>query len=107
MKAACFCEMLILTYKLTQSHNLEDEDWYIHCCENFESHKVWIIFAGFLQYYNMWLSLAGALLCVSVMFLISWWTALITLAFVLALYLIVSYRKPGILCSCTLTQVLR
>jgi hypothetical protein len=26
MKAACFCEMLILTYKLTQSHNLEDED---------------------------------------------------------------------------------
>lgn len=43
----------------------------------------------------MWLSLAGAILCVSVMFLISWWTALITLCVVLALYLIVSYRKPG------------
>lgn len=43
----------------------------------------------------MWLSLAGAILCVAVMFLISWWTALITLSVVLALYLIVSYRKPG------------
>lgn len=44
----------------------------------------------------MWLSLAGAILCVGVMFLISWWTALLTLAVVLALYLIVAYRKPGI-----------
>ncbi|XP_072764865.1 bumetanide-sensitive sodium-(potassium)-chloride cotransporter [Anoplolepis gracilipes] len=48
------------------------------------------------KYYNMWLSLAGAILCVSVMFLISWWTALITLCVVLALYLIVSYRKPDV-----------
>jgi solute carrier family 12 sodium/potassium/chloride transporter 2 len=29
------------------------------------------------------------------MFIISWWTALVTLACVLALYLIVAYRKPG------------
>ncbi|XP_035736946.1 bumetanide-sensitive sodium-(potassium)-chloride cotransporter-like isoform X3 [Vespa mandarinia] len=48
------------------------------------------------KYYNMWLSLAGAVLCVSVMFLISWWTALITLFVVLALYLVVSYRKPDV-----------
>ncbi|KAG6797449.1 bumetanide-sensitive sodium-(potassium)-chloride cotransporter [Apis mellifera caucasica] len=48
------------------------------------------------KYYNMWLSLAGAILCVSVMFLISWWTALITLFVVLTLYLIVSYRKPDV-----------
>ncbi|XP_068978847.1 bumetanide-sensitive sodium-(potassium)-chloride cotransporter [Bombus flavifrons] len=48
------------------------------------------------KYYNMWLSLAGAILCVSVMFLISWWTALITLFVVLALYLVVSYRKPDV-----------
>lgn len=48
------------------------------------------------RYYNMWLSLAGALLCVFVMFIISWWTALITLACVLALYLIVAYRKPDV-----------
>ncbi|XP_024941406.1 bumetanide-sensitive sodium-(potassium)-chloride cotransporter isoform X2 [Cephus cinctus] len=48
------------------------------------------------KYYNMWLSLAGAILCVAVMFLISWWTALITLSTVLALYLVVSYRKPDV-----------
>ncbi|XP_046626478.1 bumetanide-sensitive sodium-(potassium)-chloride cotransporter [Neodiprion virginianus] len=48
------------------------------------------------KYYNMWLSLAGAVLCVAVMFLISWWTALITLSVVLALYLVVSYRKPDV-----------
>jgi Na+/H+-dicarboxylate symporter len=64
-----------------------------------------VIFASLLQYYNMWLSLAGAILCVFVMFIISWWTALITLACVLALYLIVAYRKPGTVGSCTLYRV--
>lgn len=44
----------------------------------------------------MWLSLLGAILCVAVMFLISWATALITFAVVLALYLIVAYRKPDV-----------
>uniref|UniRef100_A0A1B6CXS0 SLC12A transporter C-terminal domain-containing protein n=1 Tax=Clastoptera arizonana TaxID=38151 RepID=A0A1B6CXS0_9HEMI len=48
------------------------------------------------KYYNMWLSLVGALMCVSVMFLISWSTALITLLFELALYMIVSYRKTDV-----------
>ncbi|KAK7794045.1 hypothetical protein R5R35_012989 [Gryllus longicercus] len=48
------------------------------------------------RFYNMWLSLVGAGLCVAVMFLISWWTALITLAVVMALYLIVAYRKPDV-----------
>ncbi|EDX10224.1 GD12726 [Drosophila simulans] len=48
------------------------------------------------KYYNMWLSLLGAILCVAVMFLISWATALITFAAVLALYLIVAYRKPDV-----------
>nr|CAI5860667.1 unnamed protein product [Callosobruchus analis] len=48
------------------------------------------------KYYNMWLSLLGAVLCVLVMFLISWVTALLTFAMVLALYLIVSYRKPNV-----------
>lgn len=43
----------------------------------------------------MWLSLAGAILCVVVMFLISWWTALLTMGLELFLYLIVSYRKTG------------
>lgn len=44
----------------------------------------------------MWLSLLGAILCVAVMFLISWSTALVTFAAVIALYLIVSYRKPDV-----------
>lgn len=48
------------------------------------------------RFYNMWLSLVGSVLCVAVMFLISWWTALVTLAAVLALYLIVAYRKPDV-----------
>ncbi|XP_018323226.1 bumetanide-sensitive sodium-(potassium)-chloride cotransporter isoform X2 [Agrilus planipennis] len=48
------------------------------------------------KYYNMWLSLMGAILCVLVMFLISWWTALVTFSVVLALYLFVSYRKPDV-----------
>ncbi|XP_050296584.1 bumetanide-sensitive sodium-(potassium)-chloride cotransporter [Anthonomus grandis grandis] len=48
------------------------------------------------KYYNMWLSLAGSILCVMVMFLISWWTALLTFSVILALYLIVAYRKPDV-----------
>ncbi|XP_058454555.1 bumetanide-sensitive sodium-(potassium)-chloride cotransporter isoform X2 [Malaya genurostris] len=48
------------------------------------------------RFYNMWLSLIGAILCIAVMFLISWPTALITFAVVLALYLFVSYRKPDV-----------
>lgn len=52
-------------------------------------------FHTYIQYYNMWLSLLGAILCVAVMFLIDLLTALLTFAAVIALYLIVSYRKPG------------
>jgi len=44
----------------------------------------------------MWLSLGGSMLCVVLMFVISWGTALLTLGAILALYLIVSYQKPGI-----------
>lgn len=44
----------------------------------------------------MWLSLIGAILCVAVMFLISWWTALLTFAVIISLYLIVSIRKPDV-----------
>lgn len=48
-----------------------------------------------VQYYNAWVSLIGTLLCIAVMFLISWWTALVTFFVVITLYLYVSYRKPG------------
>lgn len=34
-------------------------------------------------------------MCLAIMFVISWWAALITLVAVGALYLIVYWRKPG------------
>ncbi|XP_077555493.1 sodium chloride cotransporter 69 [Haemaphysalis longicornis] len=48
------------------------------------------------KYYNMWLSLIGAILCVFVMFIMNWQTALITFAVVLGLYIYISYRKPDV-----------
>ncbi|ELU01077.1 hypothetical protein CAPTEDRAFT_156991 [Capitella teleta] len=48
------------------------------------------------KYYSMWLSLFGAIICLSVMFVINWWSALITLGAVSALYIYVHYRKPDI-----------
>ncbi|XP_073989662.1 bumetanide-sensitive sodium-(potassium)-chloride cotransporter-like isoform X2 [Rhodnius prolixus] len=48
------------------------------------------------KYYNAWVSLLGTLLCIAVMFLISWWTALATFFVVVTLYLYVSYRKPEV-----------
>ena len=45
--------------------------------------------------YSKWVSLLGSGLCLAVMFVIKWWAALITLVSVLALYLIVYWRKPG------------
>ena len=46
------------------------------------------------KYYNMWASLLGTFLCVGVMFLMDWVTALITFAIVSILYFYISYRKP-------------
>lgn len=47
------------------------------------------------KYYNKWVSLFGALLCVSVMFLIEWWAALLTFLAIAALHIYVKQRKPG------------
>jgi hypothetical protein len=52
-----------------------------------------------LQYYNAWVSLSGTLLCIAVMFLMSWVMALITFVVVITLYLYVSYRRPGMLAN--------
>lgn len=49
-----------------------------------------------LQYYNVWLSLFGFVLCVAIMFLIDWTSSLITFIIILALYLVVMYRKPDV-----------
>uniref|UniRef100_A0A3P9LK16 Solute carrier family 12 member 2 n=1 Tax=Oryzias latipes TaxID=8090 RepID=A0A3P9LK16_ORYLA len=47
-------------------------------------------------YYNMWVSLAGAMLCCVVMFVINWWAALLTNVIVLGLYIYVSYKKLNV-----------
>lgn len=47
------------------------------------------------KYYNMWLSLLGALLCCVVMFIINWWAALLTYGIEILLYVYVTVKKPG------------
>ena len=47
------------------------------------------------RYYNQWLALSGALLCVAVMFIINWWAALITLVISSGIFLYVRTKKPG------------
>ncbi|TNN53435.1 Solute carrier family 12 member 2 [Liparis tanakae] len=44
----------------------------------------------------MWVSLAGAVLCCVVMFVINWWAALMTNVIVLGLFIYVSYKKPDV-----------
>ncbi|KAK8389721.1 hypothetical protein O3P69_009012 [Scylla paramamosain] len=48
------------------------------------------------KYYNLWISWVGGILCLIVMFLIDWVTALITFLITVALYLFVSYRNPNV-----------
>uniref|UniRef100_A0A8C3L1T3 Solute carrier family 12 member 3 n=1 Tax=Chrysolophus pictus TaxID=9089 RepID=A0A8C3L1T3_CHRPC len=48
------------------------------------------------KYYNMWISLVGAILCCIVMFVINWWAALLTYVIVLGLYIYVTYKKPDV-----------
>ena len=48
------------------------------------------------KYYNMWVSLLGALLCMAMMFLINWWAALVTIVIVMILYKYVDFTKPQV-----------
>lgn len=48
------------------------------------------------KYYNMYVSLLNACLCLTIMFTSSWITALITFILTLALYLFILYCHPGI-----------
>lgn len=48
------------------------------------------------KYYNMWVSLVGALVCIVIMFLINWWAALLTIVIIIALYKYVDYKKPEV-----------
>lgn len=47
------------------------------------------------KYYSMYVALAGAALCLAMMFIIQWWAALITFVCVAGLYGYVHYKKPG------------
>jgi solute carrier family 12 sodium/potassium/chloride transporter 2 len=49
-----------------------------------------------LQFYNKWLSFFGFVICVAIMFLLSWQASLITVSVVFFLYLLVLYRKPEV-----------
>ncbi|KAI6213008.1 hypothetical protein M3Y94_00098100 [Aphelenchoides besseyi] len=46
--------------------------------------------------YNMWVSLIGAFLCILIMFITSWFTALMTITFFLALFFYLAHRKPDV-----------
>ncbi|XP_072320913.1 solute carrier family 12 member 1 isoform X2 [Eucyclogobius newberryi] len=48
------------------------------------------------KFYNMWLSLMGAILCCGVMFVINWWAALLTYAIEILLYIYVTVKKPDV-----------
>uniref|UniRef100_A0A8C5S6D8 Solute carrier family 12 member 2 n=1 Tax=Laticauda laticaudata TaxID=8630 RepID=A0A8C5S6D8_LATLA len=48
------------------------------------------------KYYNMWISLIGAILCCIVMFIINWKAALLTYVIILGLYIYVTYKKPDV-----------
>uniref|UniRef100_A0A3Q0SX90 Solute carrier family 12 member 1 n=1 Tax=Amphilophus citrinellus TaxID=61819 RepID=A0A3Q0SX90_AMPCI len=48
------------------------------------------------KYYNMWLSLVGAVLCCAVMFVINWWAALLTYGIEFLLYIYVLVKKPAV-----------
>lgn len=62
------------------------------------------------KFYNMWLSLLGALLCCVVMFVINWWAALLTFGIEILLYIYVMVKKPGephkhvLKCACDQAQ---
>ena len=46
------------------------------------------------KYFNPWLSLFGTFLCLSVMFLMDWMTAILTFVIICVLYMWIHYRKP-------------
>ena len=57
------------------------------------------------KFYNKWVALFGAAICVAIMFIIRWYYALVTFIIVLILYKIVDFLKPGKLLSCNTVHV--
>lgn len=48
------------------------------------------------KFFNAWLSLVGFVICVVIMFMLSWASSLATLTIIFLLYLLVTYRKPDV-----------
>ncbi|CAI2352393.1 unnamed protein product [Caenorhabditis sp. 36 PRJEB53466] len=48
------------------------------------------------KYYNMWISLIGSMLCIFVMFIIDWFSALITFFCFAAIFMYLLHRKPDV-----------
>lgn len=48
------------------------------------------------KYYNKWVSLLGAIICIFIMFVIKWWAALISFLVCASLYSFIKYRNPDI-----------
>ncbi|XP_064474706.1 solute carrier family 12 member 2-like [Ornithodoros turicata] len=71
-----------------------------YCLINFSCfHASFTRMPGFrpaFRYYNLWASLLGAILCLSVMFVTNWPTALGTFAIILGLYIFIYHRKPDV-----------
>ncbi|XP_022243513.1 solute carrier family 12 member 2-like [Limulus polyphemus] len=71
-----------------------------YCLLNYSCfHVSYIKSPGFrpgFKFFNKWLSLLGALLCLAVMFIMNWITALITFIVVLGLYLYLLRNKPDV-----------
>jgi hypothetical protein len=51
------------------------------------------------KYYNKWISLFGAIICIFVMFVVKWWAALLSFVVIAGIYLYVRQAKPGNLYS--------
>ena len=70
-----------------------------YCLINFSCfHASFAKSVGFrpsFRFYNLWASLAGAVLCALVMIITDYVTAILTLLIISGLYLWVLYRKPG------------
>uniref|UniRef100_A0A3B3V6H0 Solute carrier family 12 member 10, tandem duplicate 1 n=1 Tax=Poecilia latipinna TaxID=48699 RepID=A0A3B3V6H0_9TELE len=57
------------------------------------------------RYYSKWTALFGAIICVVLMFLFTWWAALVTLCIICFLFGYVGYTKPSGCSSLNLSSV--
>lgn len=73
--------------------------WLFHQCQVCSDHSHTLpCTSGWrpsFKFYSQWVALLGSAVCLVIMFVISWWAALVTLVAVGTLYKIVDWTKPG------------